>query len=498
MESKRQLTREELLEMESAPKTKMQHMLDVVICFCPYFAAIIMFLVYYLMPDAVQNFNPHVFTIVVCFFLALYLIMVVRGLLNKSYFAKVRHKAPLYSVIILVIMLYDFLTVKTGILKQPFFPCVNTILCAIIDDRALLLKSTLYSLRLLFTGYFIGAILGLITGVACGYSKRINYWVSPIIKMLGPIPSTTWIPIIMVLVSSLFKGSVFIIALGVWFALTIASSTGIQNVDKAYLEAARTLGAKGHQLVFRVAIPHAMPNILQGMTQGMSSACTALLVAEMMGAEAGLGWYIQWQKSWAIYSKMYAAIVFAIMAEMAVETENDVFHIVFMIVLFSILLQGSLLPLVAKKLDMIDEKGDVMKTFNDYSDEVPVQFIQLSIPKSHHWCGKTLKELTLPPETLVVLLKRNGENIIPNGDTRLLENDVLVLSATSPDHVEGVSLVEIYVDENSKYNGKLLSEIPKKENTLVIMIQRGEQVIIPHGNIRLESGDMLVVSKTEI
>ena len=287
--------------MESAPKTKMQHMLDVVICFCPYFAAIIMFLVYYLMPDAVQNFNPHVFTIVVCFFLALYLIMVVRGLLNKSYFAK----APLYSVIILVIMLYDFLTVKTGILKQPFFPCVNTILCAIIDDRALLLKSTLYSLRLLFTGYFIGAIFGLITGVACGYSKRINYWVSPIIKMLGPIPSTTWIPIIMVLVSSLFKGSVFIIALGVWFALTIASSTGIQNVDKAYLEAARTLGAKGHQLVFRVAIPHAMPNILQGM----SSACTALLVAEMMGAEAGLGWYIQWQKSWAIYSKMYAAIV---------------------------------------------------------------------------------------------------------------------------------------------------------------------------------------------
>ena len=110
---------------------------------------------------------------------------------------------------------------------------------------------------------------------------------------------------------------------------------------------------------------------------------------------------------------------------------------------------------------------------------------------------KTLKELTLPPETLVVLLKRNGENIIQWG-YQTSRNDVLVLSATSPDHVEGVSLVEIYVDENSKYNGKLLSEIPKKENTLVIMIQRGEQVIIPHGNIRLESGDMLVVSKTEI
>lgn len=304
-----QLTKEQLLEMESAPKTKMQRTLDVVICFCPYLAAAFMFLVYYGVPNVVTNNNPHVFTIVVCFFLLLYLIMLVRGLLNKSYFGKVRYKAPLYSVIILGITLYDYLTVKTGVLQQPYFPCVNTILCAIVDDRSLLLKSTLHSLRLLFTGYFIGAILGIITGIACGYNKKINYWISPIIKMLGPIPSTTWIPIIMVLVTSLFNGSVFIIALGVWFALTISSMTGIQNVDKSYLEAAQTLGAKGHQLVFRVAIPHAMPNILQGMTQGMSSACTALLVAEMMGAEAGLGWYIQWQKSWAIYSKMYAAIV---------------------------------------------------------------------------------------------------------------------------------------------------------------------------------------------
>ena len=190
-----------------------------------------------------------------------------------------------------------------------------------------------------------------------------------------------------------------------------------------------------------------------------------------------------------------SSIVFAIMAVMAVVAENDIFHIVFMIVLFSILLQGSLLPLVAKKLDMIDEKGDVMKTFNDYSEEVPVQFIQLTIPQKHYWCGKKLKELVLPPETLVVLLKRNGENIIPNGDTRLLENDVLILSATSPDKVEGVSLAEILVDDNSRYNGKLLSEIPKKKNTLVIMIQRDGRIIIPHGNIRLLSGDTLVVSR---
>ena len=192
-----------------------------------------------------------------------------------------------------------------------------------------------------------------------------------------------------------------------------------------------------------------------------------------------------------------ASIVFAIMAEMTVNTENDLFHIVFMIVLFSILLQGSLLPLVARKLDMIDEKGDVMKTFNDYSEETPVQFIQLTVPKGHFWCGKTLKELTLPPETLIVLIRRDGENRIPNGDTELAAGDVLILSATSPDQVEGVRLVEIHLGENNAYIGKKLSEIPKKENSIVILIQRGDEVVIPHGNIRLQQGDMLVLNQTE-
>ena len=191
-----------------------------------------------------------------------------------------------------------------------------------------------------------------------------------------------------------------------------------------------------------------------------------------------------------------ASIVFAIMATMAVKTENDIFHIVFMIVLFSILLQGSLLPFVAKKLHMIDQKADVMKTFNDYSDEVPVQFIQLTIPANHNWCGQSLKDLTLPPQTLIVLLKRAGKNIIPDGNTRLLEGDILILSATTPDFVEVVTLVEIHLDSDSKYTDKLLSEIPKKRNELVIMIQRNDQIIIPNGNVRLEAGDLLVINRT--
>ena len=112
----------------------------------------------------------------------------------------------------------------------------------------------------------------------------------------------------MVVASSLFGGAVFIIALGSWYAVTVAAMTGIANVDKDYFDAARTLGATSRQLIFRVAIPHAMPSILQGCTQAMSSSCTAIMIAEMLGVKSGLGWYMNWSKSWASYDKMFAAL----------------------------------------------------------------------------------------------------------------------------------------------------------------------------------------------
>lgn len=311
----RKLTRDQLLELEQKEKTSAQKLADTAITLLPVVSGLAAMLEYALLPNAFANPRPATYFVFLLILFCLYtgalgvgLVQLTKG--NKHLMQRLRHKAPLYTLLFLLLLVYDFLTLKTAILLQPFLPCVNSIFNIVWDDREYLIISALYSLRLLFFGYFIGVITGLVTGIACGYSPKVRYWVDPVIKFLGPIPSSTWIPIMMVLVSGHFFGaSVFIIALGVWFAVTVASMTGISNVDKEYFEAAKTLGASEQQLVFRVAIPHAMPSILQGMTQGMSTACTALMIAEMMGVEAGLGWYITWAKAWASYNKMFAALI---------------------------------------------------------------------------------------------------------------------------------------------------------------------------------------------
>ena len=305
----KKLTKEQLQELEKKPKSKLRSIFDIVILFLPTITLIIALLEYYYIP----NYGDYGITDVYGIFMAVQLIcftsLAIISIFVKKVYYKTRHIAPLATFVYILLIAYDYATLKTNTLLLPYFPWVDNILNAIITDRVYLLDCIKNSLKLLFTGYFYGVAIGLITGIACGYSKMVNYWISPVMKLLGAIPSITWIPVIMVFASTLFKGAVIVIALGVWYSVTMSCYTGIKNIDVSYYQAAKTLGAKESQLILNVAIPSALPNIFQGLVMGMSTACVSLLAAEMIGVESGLGWYITWQRGWAKFSNMYGAII---------------------------------------------------------------------------------------------------------------------------------------------------------------------------------------------
>ena len=303
------MTRDELVRLEKRPKTKMEILLDYIVCLLPVGAGCAALWEYLCFPNLPGNESGLYYRCFLTALIALSALAFVTTLLSGKAFEWLRYHAPFYPFVFVLLGAYDWLTLKTGKLPLPYFPWVDQVIQAAWEDREYLLDCTRNSLYLLFTGYFTGVAAGLVTGISCGCSKKVNYWIEPFTRLLGAIPSTTWLPVVLVLASSLFKGSVFIIALGVWYSVTISSITGIVNIDYAYFEAAKTLGVRGWGLVTHIAVPSALPSILAGMTQGMSTACTALLVAEMIGVESGLSWYISWQKNWARYGNMYAALV---------------------------------------------------------------------------------------------------------------------------------------------------------------------------------------------
>lgn len=195
-----------------------------------------------------------------------------------------------------------------------------------------------------------------------------------------------------------------------------------------------------------------------------------------------------------------ASIVFAIMVTISnIYTKNDLFHIVFCIVLFSISIQGTLLPVISRKLHMIDDANNVMKTFNDYSEEIPVQFVKLKIKSdTHPWKDKMIRDIELPPSTLLVMVLRGKEQIIPRGDTILCEGDVVVLSAAAFTDDTPIHLTEINIDERHPWNNKRIADIHIDGEQLIILVQRGERYIIPGGEVIIRQGDQVVLSSKTV
>ena len=219
------------------------------------------------------------------------------------------HMWPIFAVAVSLLCAWEVITSGLRLLPMPYFPGPASVLQSLINDRGILFNSTWHSLLLLGSGYLLGVAIALITGICIGWFPFARYWGMPLLKVVGPIPATAWVPLAMVLSPSGTFSAVGLIALAVWFPVTMLTISGIANTRASYLDVARTLGATQKYLIFRVAIPAAMPNIFIGLFMGLGTSFLTLIVAETVGVKSGLGWYVSWAQGWAEYGKVYAALV---------------------------------------------------------------------------------------------------------------------------------------------------------------------------------------------
>jgi NitT/TauT family transport system permease protein len=216
---------------------------------------------------------------------------------------------PWFIAVGVWLTLWELTTAKTGWLPKPFFSAPTGLLHVYVTDWDRLLWCVVYSLRLWGLGFGIGAVVGYVAGVALGWSKPFAYWGMPILKLIGPVPATAWIPVTFYFFPTTFDASVFIVALASGIPVTILTSSGIAAVEPAYYDVGRNLGARPWFLVTRVAIPSALPHTFVGLFMGLYYSIAVLVVAEMLGAKYGLGWYIQFQTNYSGYANVYATIV---------------------------------------------------------------------------------------------------------------------------------------------------------------------------------------------
>lgn len=122
-------------------------------------------------------------------------------------------------------------------------------------------------------------------------------------------------------------------------------------------------------------------------------------------------------------------IIFATYPVVAnVEGSNQIFNIVFFITILSLVIQGSTISFFAKLLHL---DTPFEKTGNDFGVELPEELDtnlrDMVLTEEMLVKGNTLADMNIPKGTLVMLVKRNDEFIIPNGTVHLKEGDKLLL-----------------------------------------------------------------------
>ncbi|SQB90095.1 potassium/proton antiporter [Clostridium paraputrificum] len=76
-----------------------------------------------------------------------------------------------------------------------------------------------------------------------------------------------------------------------------------------------------------------------------------------------------------------------------------------------------------------------LKTFNDYQEDKSTMLLEYNVSRSSKWMNKTIMDAEIPDDILIVMIKRNGQVIVPKGSTEILENDILVLSGNNLNEV---------------------------------------------------------------
>ncbi len=251
-------------------------------------------------------------------YMAIMVMLAVAQWLWQPLRAGFRYYAPLLAGVAVWLAVWELLTLKLAWFPLPYFPGPDMVLEAVLkksddpnaDREALvLLKSTYATLGRLAVGYFVGVALGLLCGVLMGWFREVRYWGVPVMKLLGPVPVTALVPTAMVLFPANFLTPVALIALVVWFPVTMLTMSGIINVPASYFDVARTLGARRGYLIFRVAIPAALPSIFIGLFMGLLASFLVAVVADGVGVSNGLGYYINWRQSSAEYDAVFGAVL---------------------------------------------------------------------------------------------------------------------------------------------------------------------------------------------
>jgi len=138
-------------------------------------------------------------------------------------------------------------------------------------------------------GFVIGGTIGLVLGIAVGFSPLAQALFDRSIQMVRAVPFLAMLPLVIVWFGVGEVAKIFLVALAVLFPIYINTMLGIRQIDPKLMELAKVVGLNWTAIVRRIILPGAMPSILTGVRYALAHAWLALVIAETLATTKGIG-----------------------------------------------------------------------------------------------------------------------------------------------------------------------------------------------------------------
>jgi taurine transport system permease protein len=183
----------------------------------------------------------------------------------------------------------------------------NAALRLIANDT--LYRDVTVSAGRVLVGFALSTAIAIPLGLAIGCSRLLKAVFGPIVSIIRPLPSLSWIPLSMMWLGIGESQKYAIVFMGTLAPTLIFVIDATQRVDPVLIRAARNLGANQLRVLWEVILPGALPSILSALKITLALAWACIISAEMVGATSGLGFLIWNAKDWANISQVIVGML---------------------------------------------------------------------------------------------------------------------------------------------------------------------------------------------
>lgn len=180
---------------------------------------------------------------------------------------------------------------------------------------------------------------------------------------------------------------------------------------------------------------------------------------------------------------------------------GDIYPVTFLGKVFGIFITFLGVGMVAIPTGIISagfvEQYNRIKQISEYAQEGDVRFIKVQLKEKDKWSNCAIKDLGLPRGMLVVVIQRKDDIIVPRGEVTLRPGDTIVLAAESFVGESHIELKEIEIKEQNEWAGEQIRNLDISRRSVIVFVDRGDQMLIPHGNLEIKVGDKIIMYTQE-